>query len=201
MYYIYKITNNVNGMFYIGKTINVRRRFIRHLSTARKGPNQYSYFSYLHAAIAKYGERNFSIETVSTHMTEHEAYETEKNLIKSFRDNNQLLYNLAEGGEGGQTGLKRGPMLQSTKDKLSAANKGQNNPKGSEHWAYGKSLSPEHRKKLSINNRNQKLSENDVKTIRQHLLDGKLLQKEIAAIFEVDPSVISDIKRNKAHVL
>jgi len=42
-----------------------------------------------------------------------------------------------------------------------------------------------------------KLAENDVVEIKTLLITSKLNQKEIAAIYDVDPSHISDIKRGK----
>ncbi|GIC77664.1 hypothetical protein [Moritella sp. F3] len=42
-----------------------------------------------------------------------------------------------------------------------------------------------------------KLTENDVIEIKMLLITSKLNQKEIAAIFDADPSHISDIKRGK----
>lgn len=202
MYFVYQITNIVNGMIYVGKTVNVKARFARHKKIAKAGPNgTKGYFSYLHQGIEKYGPDNFVVETISMHQTEDEAFTKESDVIRLHLENSQLLYNLSTGGKGGCTGVKKGPMPLSTRQKLSQINKGQKNPKGPEHWSYGKAFSIAHRKKLSEHNRNNILSEQDLLSIRTHLKDGKLLQREIASLFHVDPSVISRINTGANHIL
>lgn len=51
---IYKITNRINGMVYIGQTVRtLRRRYSNHLSKSSK--------SYISNAIRKYGKENFDV--------------------------------------------------------------------------------------------------------------------------------------------
>jgi predicted GIY-YIG superfamily endonuclease len=65
MFYIYKITNKINGKIYIGKTNDPYQRMHSHLSVARNGATNSFYqdtgkYNYIHRAITKYGEDNFS---------------------------------------------------------------------------------------------------------------------------------------------
>lgn len=57
---IYKITNNINGKFYIGSTTNLRHRWWSHRTQANKGCVK------LHNALDKHGKDNFQIEMVET---------------------------------------------------------------------------------------------------------------------------------------
>jgi group I intron endonuclease len=90
---IYQITNNVNGDFYIGKTIgSLKSRFRRHLYNAKSGSK-----THLYSAIRKYGADNFSIsliENVSNNINEREIYWISKLNPK---------YNMTSGGDGGNT--------------------------------------------------------------------------------------------------
>ena len=56
---IYKITNNVNGKFYIGSSQNISRRWYDHKRELRI---QKHHNKYLQRAWNKYGEENFSFE-------------------------------------------------------------------------------------------------------------------------------------------
>ena len=58
---IYKITNQVNGKFYIGKTIKtLKNRFHNHCYDALKRDST----TYFHRAIRKYGKENFILEEI-----------------------------------------------------------------------------------------------------------------------------------------
>jgi len=81
--HIYKITNNVNGKIYIGKTIkDINVRFREHLTTS----DRYHYNvvnnikqkqSLLYPAIYKYGKDNFSIECIDTANDKYELNQKE----------------------------------------------------------------------------------------------------------------------------
>lgn len=55
---IYKITNTKDGKVYIGKSINIRKRWLQHIYDSRRGRNKYL----LHRAINKHGIDNFTFE-------------------------------------------------------------------------------------------------------------------------------------------
>lgn len=61
MAFIYKITNNINGKIYIGKTVHaVKRRFLEHIYESHTDTKNRPF----HLAIVKYGIENFSIDII-----------------------------------------------------------------------------------------------------------------------------------------
>lgn len=95
MAFIYKITNNINEKFYIGFTSqkNPKWRFNQHLSTARskKKNNQP-----IIRAIRKYGEENFSFESILEGDKKILLNVEEPRLIEKLKPE----YNSTFGGEG-----------------------------------------------------------------------------------------------------
>ena len=60
--FIYKITNDINGKIYIGKTLNsLEHRFNEHKRASRK---KYCENRPLYSAMRKYGVENFSITLI-----------------------------------------------------------------------------------------------------------------------------------------
>jgi group I intron endonuclease len=53
---IYKIINIINNKFYVGSTVNFRKRKSKHFSELRAGKHKNKYLS---AAWSKYGEQAF----------------------------------------------------------------------------------------------------------------------------------------------
>lgn len=118
MYYVYKITNKINGKIYVGKTGNPKVRWKKHCKIA-KGLGSYgSYKKYaIHLAIQKYGVDNFIFEIVSTHFSEQDAYEAEiKTILKSNSIKNG--YNISSGGKSGGSGLLSAKSIFLEKDIL-----------------------------------------------------------------------------------
>ena len=93
--FIYKITNNINGKFYIGFTSqkNPKLRFNQHLSSARskKLNNQP-----IIRAIKKYGEDNFSFDILLEGDEDFLLKKEEPRLIEELKPE----YNATFGGEG-----------------------------------------------------------------------------------------------------
>jgi group I intron endonuclease len=88
---IYKITNKVNGFFYIGKTSkSIEQRFKRHFYNHKKGN------TYLYKSMRKYGFDNFIIETLeeTPNLNEREMF-----WINELSPH----YNMTKGGDGGDT--------------------------------------------------------------------------------------------------
>lgn len=161
MYYIYRITNKINGKTYIGqhKYKNLNDNYMGSGKLIRR-------------AQKKYGMGNFGKEILYSRI----QYKTtadgmERFAIAKERALGKAEYNLANGGEGGNGGANKGKHLsEETKRKLSESHKG-NHPseetrrkmsemrkgkKHSEEWARkiseaqkGRKLSEEHRRKLS----------------------------------------------------
>lgn len=129
---IYKITNQINGKIYIGKTgLTIEKRFRRHLSLAVQKVNRY-----LYDAINHYGKDNFIIELVEECFQEV-VDSRERYYINLYMSNQkQFGYNMTDGGDGGKRSeeairkmadSKRGVKLsEEHKRKISEANKGKN---------------------------------------------------------------------------
>lgn len=86
---IYKVTNRVNGNFYIGQSNNIKRRFVEHKNLNKRGCRL------LHAALKKYGVENFSFEVVEE-CREDELDKREIYYIETLMP----AYNIAAGGKG-----------------------------------------------------------------------------------------------------
>lgn len=121
---IYKITNKVNGKFYIGKTVkSAEERFKKHYYN-HKNQN-----THLYNSMRKHGFENFSVETieeVSIDINERECYWIE--LLKPH-------YNMTSGGDGGDLSQFRNynSLTEETKLKISESKK------GTPPWNKGKS--------------------------------------------------------------
>ena len=95
--FIYKITNTINGKYYIGQTIqNVKERFYQHCAT--KCSKAVSNMA-IHIAIKKYGKSNFTVEVIeeidSANLNDRERY-----WIKYYNSYNNG-YNSTKGGQDG----------------------------------------------------------------------------------------------------
>jgi len=119
---IYKITNNVNGKFYIGKTIkSAEERFKKHFHNHKKQN------THLYKSMRKHGFKNFSIEVVEE--VKEKINERECYWIEQLSPH----YNMTSGGDGGDLSQFREytSMSEETKRKLS------NSKKGSTPWNKG----------------------------------------------------------------
>ena len=103
--YIYKITNLINGKIYIGKTTyTIKCRWQQHVSASKTNPDKQDYNYLLHKAIRKYGENNFSVETLEEvpegqNLSSREIYWIDfyKSCVLEEENNG---YNMTYGGEG-----------------------------------------------------------------------------------------------------
>ena len=84
---LYRITNALNGEFYVGKTQNPPKRWWQHKWNARNGVE-----THLYRAMRKYGVENFTFTLVDTTLTEEQLIERDK-----------PHYNQTKGGDGGDT--------------------------------------------------------------------------------------------------
>ena len=133
MYYIYRITNLINGKTYIGQ------HKYKELNDYYMGSGQL-----LYKAKKKYGIKNFKKEILVFNISKKEHADLlEKTFIASERKKvgKENCYNIADGG-GGNTS----PCSEETKKKLSKMNK-------------GKSLSEETKRKISETEKGKLLSE------------------------------------------
>lgn len=95
---IYKITNKINGKFYIGlTTTSLEERWKCHINSVWK-VDRHLYF-----AMRKYGVENFSIEQIDSADDFEELGRLERYYIKKFNSTNQDIgYNITSGGERNQ---------------------------------------------------------------------------------------------------
>ena len=137
MYEIYKITNDVNGLVYIGYTSMGLSERLRHHAKYKK--------SVISQAIREIGKERFSISRIDTAETKEEAIRKEKVLTLQYRSNEpEYGYNV-------MTGFSHygHPTSEETRRKISEKNKGKLGLRGEANPKYGKSPSPETRKKIS----------------------------------------------------
>ena len=90
---IYKITNQINGKFYIGQTsTSIKERWSKHC-------NNGSHCTYLKNAIKKYGKENFTIEEIYSAKDRDELNKLEKAAIEEHNSLCPSGYNLTTGGD------------------------------------------------------------------------------------------------------
>ena len=117
---VYIVTNIVNGKKYVGRTTDTaRRRWYGHLRSARKGSG-----FYLHSAIRKYGEDNFTVETIQESDDEEYLSVAEMFTIDKLGTRTPNGYNLTDGGEGSFGRI----VSEESRRKASETNKGQKQP-------------------------------------------------------------------------
>jgi hypothetical protein len=91
LHYVYKVTNTINGNFYIGKH-----------STMKPYDNYMGSGFLLKQAIRRYGIENFKKEIIQYCQTSKEAYDLEKELTKDIWQNPMCYNNKCGGGGGGR---------------------------------------------------------------------------------------------------
>lgn len=179
-FYLYKITNKVNGKVYIGQTINPKARWLRHKSDARSNKSV-KYAHHLYCAIRKYGVENFVFEVITKITSLEEADQIEIAFIKQYKsDNSNFGYNISPGGSGKRF------VSSETRMKLSKAAKGRQSFLGKHHseetkeilrfasignkYCLGKITSEETKRKLSLLNTGKKASEETKKKMSMSML-------------------------------
>jgi hypothetical protein len=95
-YIIYKITNNVNGRYYIG------RHATQKLDDGYMGSG-----IGIRNAIKKYGLENFTKEIIATTSTTEELWQLEKEIVNETIVTDPLSYNVSYGGKHYLDGLKK----------------------------------------------------------------------------------------------
>ena len=166
---IYCIKNKVNGKRYVGKSIDIERRWNNHITQLRNNnhPNEY-----LQRSWNKYGEDVFDFCVLE--VCESETLNSREIYWIDYYESFTNGYNLTLGGDGGNTiaGYTE-EQLKKLKQKHQSIsiNKGENNPMS-------------------------KLSESDVYKIIQKLLNGEYIV-DIAREYNVDSVTIRDIKSHR----
>lgn len=94
---IYKVTNRINGMVYIGQTKNsLQRRWKQHINNAKRWYACHK----LQAAINEFGPERFLVEEIDSAGTVEEALEKEAYWIQVY-NSAKYGYNVSPGGKGG----------------------------------------------------------------------------------------------------
>ncbi|NCB03804.1 MAG: hypothetical protein EOM67_16855 [Spirochaetia bacterium] len=173
---IYKITNKVNGKMYIGKSIDIERRWAEELNGQVN--------EHLRRSFSKYGIHSFDFSVIEL-CKEEELDEKEMKYISLFKSHNKTFgYNKTLGGEGGRWNDE---MREKASKRMKGAgnnfygrhhseetkNKISEGRVGEKHWHYGGSNSKETRHKQSIT-KIGKLNPN-AKPVYQYKLDGSLV--------------------------
>lgn len=109
MIVIYKLTNKITGLSYIGQTKNFRHRMREH----KKKYDKYR----LHRAIQHYGWENFDVEIIDVYSKRENADMAETRYIKEYNTLSPNGYNLTTGGE------TRKALSQESREKMSKSQK------------------------------------------------------------------------------
>lgn len=102
---IYKVTNKINGKIYVGKSIDIKNRWSRHISESlvseKLWKENYRHIrTPFHSAIRKYGEENFNWEVIEE-CPRDQLNDREKYWIKElFSNDRNVGYNVTMGGDG-----------------------------------------------------------------------------------------------------
>lgn len=162
MYYIYRITNQINGKTYIGQ------HKYKDLNDDYMGSG-----IYIKRAIKKYGIENFTKEILYSKIQYKEtADDMEKFAISKERALGKAEYNIANGGQGG--GHKGFHLTEETKKKMSEAKKGKHHSEEAKRKMSeahkGKTCKPfseETRRKISESHKGKSHSEEARKKISE----------------------------------
>lgn len=172
MFYIYRITNLVNGKTYIGQ------HEYKDLNDDYMGSG-----ALLLKAQKKYGIENFKKEILVFNISRKEHIDLlEKTFIASEREKvgRENCYNIADGGEGGNGGATKGrpawnkgiPMSEEQKIKCREARLGihmsEEAKKKISEYNKGKTLSEEHKKKIAETLEGHTVSEETREKLRAH---------------------------------
>ena len=91
MHYLYRVTNLVNGKYYIGKRKHPDPANDKYMGSGKQ----------ITAAIQKYGLHNFKKEILVVVSTDEEAARLEEQLVTLFEVRDPMCYNMHRGGHGG----------------------------------------------------------------------------------------------------
>jgi len=135
---IYKITNKVNGKFYIGSSLDIKQRWKYHRNMLKSGAhdNQHLQNSY-----NKHGKENFIFEVLcEIDDTQIEILKAEQKVLDKYKNTWDMLYNIAHFVSSGMKGRSH---TEKAKKTLSEKLSGENHPH------YGKPVGEEWRRKIS----------------------------------------------------
>lgn len=189
MYKVYKITNKINGKFYIGYTkLPIEKRWKLHANNA-------SSRMVICRSIQKYGSENFTIELLEEFSTKREAVEREIELISELTPE----YNIHHGGTGGpmygpMNGMYGKNHTDEWKQNKSLQMLGANNPMyGKTHSDEVKALLSELKKGKPSHNKGKKMSEEQKDKLRKPKTEE--CKQKLRKVYSVDDQVITNAKQ------
>lgn len=189
---IYKITNVVNNKCYIGSAVNFNRRWYLHKTELRKNKH---HSKHLQHAWNKYGEESFKFEVL--------FYCEKEELIKYEQlhfDELKPEYNICKVA-GSMLGVKRGPLTDSHKLKLSVINKGKNPSEETvekmRNSHKGTILSEERKEKIRESNLGLKRSSETRLKIKEANTGKKHSEETKAKMSNSQRMGLTDVRREK----
>ena len=200
---VYQIRNIVNNTFYIGSSKNIDMRWREHVNCLKANRHGNSR---LQRVWNKYGPETFVFEVIKE-CDEKYILQEEQMLLNQFWDDENCL-NIAKDAQRPRAGIKRSPesiqkqrekligrkLSEEHKEKLRIAGIGRKltdaDKKKISDFRKGKKLTPEHIQKLSEAHQGSKswtakLTEDDVREIRQIYSEQKLSSRKIAKMFNI----------------
>jgi len=181
--YIYKVTNKVNGKFYIGLTTrNIKRRLKEHMYNGNTG---------LSAPIEKYGIDNFIIKTIDTAKSFSELEKKEMKYIKKLKPHYNLstvvktcfVHSEATKKKISKSLKKDGKMkwLDERKKYYSKMFSGENNPMYGKAGFLGRKHTPESlekQKNSKLGNKNPMFGKKHNEETKRKIREAWLMYKE-----------------------
>lgn len=198
---IYKITNVVNGKYYIGSSIKLSGRIARH---KRELKNNIHPNSKLQRSWNKYGESNFTFEILLL-CDEEKLLKTEQEYLDlGFSKEPTKLFNIAKNSIAPMLGLpgpnKGKKMSKETRAKMSAYRMGKVSPNKGNKFSLESRLKMSEDRKGNISgekNPSAKLTKKDVDKIRSMYLSGDYNHREISEIMNISRINVTNIVNNK----
>ena len=182
--FVYKITNKINGMLYIGITTRtVHHRWLQHRGCALRGKINHP----LYNAMNQYGIDAFEVETMHIGKTRDELYKVEVELIKKYDSyiRNGKGYNMTYGGDVCQS------MPPEVVEKARLARMGQKRT-----IAQKASISRGRKGKGLLNDSSRKHSKQTIK-IAIGLLNDNIKQSKVVELTGLSQPYVSRLQSHK----
>ena len=185
---IYKILNTINGKFYIGSSVNLRKRLYEHFRELELGIHTNKH---LQNAWIKYGKQGFKFQVIKTidKTTNKELRDLETYYIQKTKCYIPTIgYNSVPGGIG-TYGI---PCSEEKKLKISEANKGKI------AWNKGTSMSEEQKDLLKKVNRQKRGKPIDIYTLEGEFIETLDSVNAVVEKYKVSKSTISSQCKGKS---
>lgn len=192
--FLYLIYNKINGKLYVGITKNIKIRWAKHISVSN---GNIKYRQSIHFAIKKYGTENFHFKVIEKLSNIDLAIAREIEWIQSLKENNYVLYNETNGGEGASGFKWTDAQKQAASNRMLGSKNKMYGVKlfGNANGNFGKKMKP-HVKDALLKCR-RKLTENDIIQIRL-LYNNNNSQTLISKIYNVSLTQIHRIVHSQS---